>query len=162
MLRRLNERLHEVLPAGQFATMFCATLDFTVRTMEYASAGAPPQLYRRSSAEPFELLEKPGLPLGVMRNAAFESETVPFEPGGALVLYTDGLTETPRPPHPIFTCGSLRRFLNASPGGSAFEISNRITSALFFEPSIEMDDDLTLIVAKHTGERIDPSSDYEI
>ena len=162
MLRRLNERLHEVLPVGQFATMFCATLDFTAHTMEYASAGAPPQLYRRSSAEPFELLKKPGLPLGIMRNTAFESETVPFEPGGTLVLYTDGLTETPRPPHPIFTCGSLRRFLNASPGGSAFEISNRIRSALFFEPSIEIDDDLTLIVAKHTGERIDPSPDYEI
>ena len=103
MLRRLNKRLHEVLPVGQFATMFCATLDFAAQTMEYASAGAPPQLYRRSSSEPFKLLEKPGLPLGIMRNAVFESETVPFEPGGTLVLYTDGLTETPRPPHPTFT-----------------------------------------------------------
>ena len=162
MLRRLNERLHEVLPVGQFATMFCATLDFRAQTMEYASAGAPPQLYRRSSAEPFELLEKPGLPLGIVRNTAFESEKVSFEPGGTLVLYSDGLTETPRPPDPIFTSASLRRLLNASPGGSAFEISNRITSTLFADPSIEVDDDLTLIVAKHTGERIDPPADYEI
>ena len=162
MLRRLNKRLHEVLPVGQFATMFCATLDFAAQTMEYASAGAPPQLYRRSSSEPFELLEKPGLPLGILRNAVFESETVPFEPGGALVLYTDGLTETPRPPHPTFTSHSLKRFLNASPGGGALEISNRITNALFSDPSIEVDDDLTLIVAKHTGEGKDPSLDYEI
>jgi sigma-B regulation protein RsbU (phosphoserine phosphatase) len=162
MLQRLNKRLHEVLPVGQFATMFCATLDFAAQTMEYASAGAPPQLYRRSSSEPFKLLEKPGLPLGIMRNAVFESETVPFEPGGTLVLYTDGLTETPRPPHPTFTSDSLKRFLNASPGGGALEISNRITNALFFNPSIEVDDDLTLIVAKHTGERTDPSLNYEI
>ena len=41
MLRRLNECLHEVLPVEQFATMFCATLDFRAQTMEYASAGAP-------------------------------------------------------------------------------------------------------------------------
>lgn len=162
MLQRLNKRLHEVLPVGQFATMFCATLDFAAQTMEYASAGAPPQLYRRSSSEPFKLLEKPGLPLGIMRNAVFESETVPFEPGGTLVLYTDGLTETPRPPHPTFTSDSLKRFLNASPGGGALDISNRITNALFFNPSIEVDDDLTLIVAKHTGERTDPSLNYEI
>jgi serine phosphatase RsbU (regulator of sigma subunit) len=162
MLRRLNERLHEVLPVGQFATMFCATLDFAAQTMEYASAGAPPQLYRGSSSEPFKLLEKPGLPLGIMRNTVFESETVPFEPGATLVLYTDGLTETPRPPHPTFTSDSLKRFLNASPGGSALEISNKITNALFFNPSIEVDDDLTLIVAKHTGERTDPSLAYEI
>jgi sigma-B regulation protein RsbU (phosphoserine phosphatase) len=161
MLRRLNERLHEVLPVGQFATMFCATLDFTAQTMEYASAGAPAQLYRRSSLEPFKLLERPSLPLGIMRNTVFESETVPFEPGGTL-LYTDGLTETPRPPHPTFTSDSLKRFLNAFPGGSALEISNKVTNALFFNPSIEADDDLTLIVAKHTGEGTDPSLDYEI
>jgi hypothetical protein len=56
----------------------------------------------------------------------------------------------------------LKQFLNASPGGGALEISNRITNALFFNPSIEVDDDQTLIVAKHTGEGRDPSLDYEI
>ncbi len=162
MLRRLNERLQEVLPVGQFATMFCATIDFSTQTLEYASAGAPPQLYRPSSAKPFELLEKPGLPLGITRNAVFESETIPFEPGGALVLYTDGLVETPRPPDPIFTPESLSALLNAFPAGSAAELSTKITSALFFDPSIDVDDDLTLVVAKHTGKRIDPPIDYEI
>ena len=48
LLRRLNERLHEVLPVDEFATMFCATIDFKTQTMEYASAGAPPPLYRES------------------------------------------------------------------------------------------------------------------
>jgi hypothetical protein len=56
----------------------------------------------------------------------------------------------------------LKRFLDASPGGSALEISNKIRNALFFNPSIEADDDLTLIVANHTGEGTDPSLDYEI
>jgi serine phosphatase RsbU (regulator of sigma subunit) len=142
--------------------MFCATLDFTAKTMEYASAGSPPQLYRRSSEEPFELLSKPSLPLGIMRDAVFESETVPFEPGGALVLYTDGLIETPRPPDPIFTPDSLRALLNAFPRGNAAELSNKITSALFFEPAIEVDDDLTMIVAMHTGLSVESCLDYEI
>ena len=162
MLRRLNERLHEVLPVGQFATMFCATLDFRTQTVEFASAGAPPQLYRRSSAEPFELLEEPGFPLGIMPNAIFESKTLPFGPGGTLALYSDGIVETPRPPDPIFTPGSLRALLNAFPEGSAAELSNKITSAIFFDPTTKADDDLTLIVAKHTGERMDLALDYEI
>ncbi len=162
MLRRLNQRLNEVLPVGQFATMFCATLDFSAQTMEYASAGAPPQLYRPSSAEAFKLLSKPSLPLGIMRDTVFESETLPLEPGGTLVLYTDGLIETPRPPDPVFSPDSLIALLNAFPEGSATELSNKITSALFFEPSIEVDDDLTLIVARHTGERTKTYPDYEI
>ncbi len=52
LLHWLNELLQEVLPVGQFATMFCATLDFSAQTMSYASAGAPPQLYRRSLGRP--------------------------------------------------------------------------------------------------------------
>ncbi len=162
MLRRLNERLQEVLPAGQFATMFCATIDFRAQTLEYASAGAPPQLYRRSFTEPFKLLTKPSLPLGILQDAVFESETVPFEPGGALVLYTDGLIETPRPPDPIFTPELLKALLNAFPKGGAAEVSDKITSALFFEPTIEADDDLTLIVAKHTGATVSHCLDFEI
>ncbi len=162
MLRRLNERLQKVLPAGQFATMFCATMDFRAQTLEYASAGAPPQLYRRSFAAPFELLTKPSIPLGILHDAVFESETVPFELGGALVLYTDGLIETPRPPDRIFTPRSLRAFLNALPESSAAGVCDKITSALFFDPAIEADDDLTLVVAKHTGVTVSHCLDYEI
>lgn len=162
VLRRLNQRLNEVLPVGQFATMFCATLDFGTQTVEYASAGAPPQLYRRSSAEQFELLIKPGLPLGIIRNPMYESKTAPFEPGGALVLYTDALIETPRDPHPILSPGSLQQLLSASSGISAGEMQERIISALFSEPKLELEDDLTLIVAAHTGEGMGASLDYEI
>ena len=97
-----------------------------------------------------------------MRNAIFESKTLPFEPGGALALYSDGIIETPRPPDPVFTPGSLRALLNAFPEGSAADLSNKITSALFFERTVKADDDLTLIVAKHTGECMDLAFDYEI
>jgi len=56
----------------------------------------------------------------------------------------------------------LRALLNTFPEGSAAELSNKITSALFFDPTTKADDDLTLIVAKHTGECMDLPLDYEI
>ncbi len=49
LLKRLNRKLNEVLPVGQFATMFCATIDFKAEILEYSSAGAPPQIFRRST-----------------------------------------------------------------------------------------------------------------
>ncbi len=103
LLRRLNNRLHAVLPTGQFATMFCATIDFQRQTIEYAAAGAPPQLYRRSSEDQFEVISQPSLPLGILPDVAYESQTVAFRPGGELVLYTDGLVETPKPPRSLYT-----------------------------------------------------------
>ena len=42
LLKRLNQTLQEVLPLGQFATMFCAMIDFNMQRLEYASAGVPP------------------------------------------------------------------------------------------------------------------------
>jgi hypothetical protein len=162
ILRRLNRRLKEVLPIGQFATMFCATFDFEARKLDYASAGAPPQLFRRSSGERFELLMEPALPLGITSDAVYENETVLFEPGAVLVLYTDALIETPRGPAPILTPERLQHLLNAVPGGSAAEIEQRIRRALFSQSAFELEDDLTLVVARHTGERADTSFDYEI
>jgi serine phosphatase RsbU (regulator of sigma subunit) len=162
LLRRLNQRLNEVLPIGQFATMFCASLDFQTQTLEFSSAGAPPQLYRRSSEARFELLAKPGLPLGIVSNTVYESETIPFEPGGMLVLYTDALIETPRLPFPILTPEGLQRLLNAAPSGSAAEMQERIRRAFFAGPTVELEDDLTLVVARHTGERMGSAWDYEI
>ena len=34
------------------------------------------------------------MPLGVLRDAVFEEETLLLQPGGRVLIYTDGLTET--------------------------------------------------------------------
>ena len=117
LLWQLNERLHEVLPVDEFATMFCATIDFKTQTMEYASAGAPPPLYRDSQDGPFQILNQPSLPLGITPNVAYASETVPFKAGGALVLYSDGLIETPRPPRSRLTTEILKRISRQNKAG---------------------------------------------
>lgn len=163
LLRKLNKRLHEVLPTNQFATMFCATLDFSAQNIEYASAGAPPQLYRRSSDDPFEILSQPSLPLGVLRDSAYESHTVPFRHGGTLALYTDGVIETPRPPHSIFTAESLKDYLNTLPRShTSSDLCEAVVSQLFAKPAARPDDDVTLIVAKNNGGAVELIDDYEI
>ncbi len=150
LLRRLNTRLHAVLPTGQFATAFCAAMHFDQQTIEYASAGAPPQLYRRSSEDQFEVISQPSLPLGIIPDVAYESQTVAFRPGGELVLYTDGLVETPKPPRSLYTTESLREFLNKTKPGASLQQCDDLLGPLS-KPAIKADDDITLVIAKHTG-----------
>ena len=150
LLRRLNNRLRAVLPVGQFATMFCATIDFHRQTIEYVSAGAPPQLYRKSAEDPFEVISQPSLPLGILPDVAYESQTVAFCPGGGLVLYTDGLVETPKPPRSLYTTDSLKELLNKTSQGTSLQLRQSLLGRLS-KPAIEADDDITLIVAKFTG-----------
>jgi sigma-B regulation protein RsbU (phosphoserine phosphatase) len=162
LLRRLNERLHEVLPVDEFATMFCATIDFKTQTMEYASAGAPPPLYRGSRDGPFKILSQPSLPLGITTNAPYTSETVPFKAGGALVVYSDGLIETPRPPRSRLTTESLGGFLDRTKQASSFELCRNITRELFPDSAMDSDDDITLAVAQHTDRELGDVVEYEI
>jgi len=160
LLTKLNKRLSEVLPEGQFATMFCATIDFKAHTIEYASAGAPPMLYRGSAHDPFELLCQPSFPLGIIPQANYERHSAPFREGGVLVLYTDGLTEMPRPPHSIFTAESLREHLDEGKGKASLSTVKSVVSRLFQRPELEVHDDITLIVARHTGGAFTPCVDY--
>jgi sigma-B regulation protein RsbU (phosphoserine phosphatase) len=162
LLWQLNERLHEVLPVDEFATMFCATIDFKTQTMEYASAGAPPPLYRDSQDGPFRILNQPSLPLGITPNVAYASETVPFKAGGALVLYSDGLIETPRPPRSRLTTESLSGFLGKTKPVSSFELCRSVTEELFPDSAMDPDDDITLAVAQHTGRDLGDVVEYEI
>ena len=150
LLRRLNNRLHAVLPVDQFATMFCAIIDFHMQTIEYASAGAPPQLYRESSEAPYEVISQPSLPLGIFPDVAYESQTVAFCPGGSLVLYTDGLIETPKPPRSLFTTDSLRELVNKTNQATSLQLCQGLLGK-FSKPAIEADDDITLVIAKFTG-----------
>jgi len=161
LLSRLNIRLHAVLPAGQFATMFCATIDFHMQTIEYASAGAPPQLYRRSSETPFEVISQPSLPLGIVQEAAYESQTVAFHPGGGLVLYTDGLVETPKPPRSLLTTDSLKELLNKTNQATSLQLRQGLLGALS-KLAIKADDDITLVIVKYTGGVMEPPDNFEI
>jgi sigma-B regulation protein RsbU (phosphoserine phosphatase) len=161
LLRRLNNRLHAVLPLGQFATMFCAMIDFNTQTIEYVSAGAPPQLYRKSPEDLFEVISQPGLPLGILPDVAYESRTVTFCPGAGLVLYTDGLVETPKPPRSLYTTDSLKELLNQTSQVTSLQLCQSLLGGLA-KAAIEADDDITLVVAKFTGGVMESFNDHEI
>jgi serine phosphatase RsbU (regulator of sigma subunit) len=126
--------------------------------MEYASAGSPPPLHRESQDGPFQILNQPSLPLGITRNAAYASETVPFKAGGALVLYSDGLIETPRPPRSRLTTESLSGFLDRTEPVSSSELCRSVAEELFPGSAIDSDDDITLAIAQHTGRDLGGSS----
>jgi sigma-B regulation protein RsbU (phosphoserine phosphatase) len=73
-----------------FVSMFVGILDTETFTLRYASAGHDSAFLRRS--QNVQQLAVTGPVLGVMEEP-FETRTVRLQPGDALVLSTDGLTE---------------------------------------------------------------------
>jgi sigma-B regulation protein RsbU (phosphoserine phosphatase) len=150
LLAELNRFLCEVLPTGQFATMFCALIDFESRIIDYSSAAAPPQLLRGAAGQRFEVIEVAGFPLGVTRDATYENRVAPFSPGGMLVLFSDALIETPPPPESAFTPLTLCDFANSLPPDiRPRQLCDRLLKELFERASEKPSDDLTLIAVQH-------------
>jgi sigma-B regulation protein RsbU (phosphoserine phosphatase) len=90
-LLALNGKLVDLLPRGQFATMFLAIIDSRRGLMTYAAAGSPSPVIGNPG---IHLLDGSGLPLGISLEARYQNCQVPFPVGADLFLYSDALSES--------------------------------------------------------------------
>jgi sigma-B regulation protein RsbU (phosphoserine phosphatase) len=88
----LNQRLHDLLQRGQYATMIYAQIDPTAHRVEWCSAGGPSPLF--VSATGSQDLEASGLPLGIKPDAAYGNRAATLPGAGVLCLFSDGLYES--------------------------------------------------------------------
>jgi phosphoserine phosphatase RsbU/P len=143
----LNRFLCDVLPVGQFATMFCGIIDFSASTLQYASAAAPWQMVRDGEADDgFEIIADPGFPLGLSREATYANHVRRFGPDSVLFLYSDALIETPDMLNPVFSIERLRAFLDAHWGKtSPVAIQCAVLEELNRVAPEKPSDDLTIV-----------------
>ena len=88
-----NRRILADTHGGLFITLFYGILDPQNGDFNYCSAGHYPAYLVRSLDGSIEELARTGIPLGVMEETSWDSETIHIEPGDTLVLYTDGMTD---------------------------------------------------------------------
>jgi hypothetical protein len=79
-----------------FATAVHVSLDLTSGHFEVWTAGHPPAVHLAAGSGRWSALPSDGPVLGLIEGAEFESVRGVMRPGDAILLYTDGLVETPR------------------------------------------------------------------
>lgn len=92
---RLNEMLSRSGVGSRYATLFFGLYDGASRSLHYSNAGhlAPLLVGNGRSLR----LTMGGIPIGMFEHAQYRDATCTLEPGDLLVLYTDGIVETPGP-----------------------------------------------------------------
>lgn len=147
-LEDAHQFLRRLLEPGEFATAFCAIIDFAQGHLTYAASCSPANLI--CNGDGFFPIDGRGYPLGLVPDATYENRIVPFPPGSALFVYSDALVETPAPPkEPAFTPAQLAQLLD----GRRFQPAKQIVSAIAEklpgrDPNQPMDD-LTLLLLRH-------------
>ncbi|MFG2873789.1 SpoIIE family protein phosphatase [Streptomyces sp. NPDC048337] len=94
LLARTNRLLTDLDP-GLFTSCLIAQIDLAHGQARLASAGHPPPLLQYPGGATGLLDIPPGLLLGIEPSAEYPTREIPFPPGALMVLYTDGLVETP-------------------------------------------------------------------
>ena len=99
-----------------------------------------------------EVESKPGLVLGVLPNYSYLLQEATLEPGDALFLYTDGVTEATNAEDEFFTLERVRESLERcevrSPAGVVSFMRGAVGAFVLDAPQA---DDMTMMAIRYLG-----------
>jgi sigma-B regulation protein RsbU (phosphoserine phosphatase) len=149
MMGRLNRLVHEATPEDRFATCFLAQIEEDRPAVSFSNAGHNYPIHRAAGGA-CRFLEDGGIPLGIHAEHAYSEGTAVLEPGDALVLYTDGITDAMNRLGEDFGEGRLLGVVERLPERySADEIVREIVDEVArFTDGTEQMDDITLVALK--------------
>lgn len=148
--QHLNRIMHEALPPGRFVTAQFLAIDPQTWLGSTLVAGHPPARIVRASGAVEPLGSATSLPLGIDPSMP-EVRGSPFrlDPGDAIVLYTDGLTEARSPGGPMLGLHGLDSMLRESPRAGAARILEEIVRKLDdYTRGLAPEDDRCIVVIR--------------
>ena len=149
ILERINRFYIHNINFTTFVTVFLARFDPSTRILTYVSAGHnPPAKIGKQGLEVTWL--KPTAPaIGLSEEFNPRLETVAFERGDLLFMYTDGVTEASNPSLEQFGTLRLGELLGQNAGLGAAEIIQTVRQGLIaFGDGRPLEDDTTFVALK--------------
>jgi serine phosphatase RsbU (regulator of sigma subunit) len=145
---RINRTVCQNVPTNKYVTFFMAVLDPPSGQLTFVNAGHNPPLLVRADAS-VEKLEAGGMVLGMFEDVQYENGRAQLRAGDALLVYSDGVTETWNAADEEFGEEGLLRVAVATRDHDAGGIRDRILGELeAFALGAKATDDRTLIVLK--------------
>jgi sigma-B regulation protein RsbU (phosphoserine phosphatase) len=146
MMGRLNRLLYRNTSAAEFATLFYAVLDMESGGVRFSNAGHEfPFLVTGGSARP---IEESGMVLGCLEEFDYLERDCHVPAGGALVMYTDGVTDSESRTGDYYGAHRLRSVLERHGDLTARDVCRRVIEDVRAFGDGENQDDLTVVVLK--------------
>jgi serine phosphatase RsbU (regulator of sigma subunit) len=144
-----NEVVAGEIGVGKFITLVYVLVDAGAGAVSCANAGHPSPRLIRPEGDIVEL-EAGGLALGIEPEQTYEEARVRFEPGSALVLYTDGLVERRRGSD-FYGTGRLDEVLVRARDLPAKALAQEVLADCRAFGSGDLTDDCAIVVIKRAG-----------
>lgn len=151
VLSTINRLFHESTQTEHFATFLYGTLDLDTGRVRYCCAGHEPMLVLRADGDEVQM-PRGGLPVGILSEFPFETQSLQLAPGDVCVLFSDGITEQTDAEGEEFGRERLRQVVSEARGLPAAEVQRAVEEAVRrFAGDRPPADDFTLLVLKLTG-----------
>lgn len=146
ILAGINHRLSGVMSGGgAFATALCGMLDLSQGRLLLSSAGGPaPLLFGKDGSQ--LVADLSGTPMGLLDQDGYDQFEQPIEPGGRLLLFSDGAVEVQDQNRQCLGMDGLLRLLrNLHYPSTELDMQRLEERMLTFSNAIRFDDDVTLL-----------------
>lgn len=156
VMRFANDKLVDSGIHGSFVTAFFGVYDPQSGQIAFSRCGHNPPRLARADGAIVEVDGAGSVPLGIVKDAPIEQETITLEPEATLVLYTDGITEAfstggVNGGREMFGLGRLDGAISAC-GCDPESIIDAVHAALLKHVgAMTRDDDQTLVVIRRTS-----------
>lgn len=138
LIRQLNDSFLKISTGGKFATAVLLGHYVDTGEMLFTNAGHLPPLWFRSATREWSLLreetpyskEIADLPLGIISGTAYSQAAVQLEAGDVLLLYTDGIVESPNERGERLGLPGLVEITRGLKAGSATEAGSALLDAV--------------------------------
>jgi sigma-B regulation protein RsbU (phosphoserine phosphatase) len=145
---RINTLLFHSTAPENFATGFYAILDPRTRRLECCNAGHNYPLLARPDGS-HAWLSAGGLILGFLETYPYADETVQFQPGDTLLIFSDGLSEAANAAGEEFGESRLEELVKEHWVRPAVELVDALLAAVTAHQSgTPQTDDVTIVVIK--------------
>ena len=135
-----------------FVTIFAAVLDLASGRITFASAGHDAPYLLRAGAPPRRLDTEGGPPLGTVDDFPFPLDSMRLEPGDALLLFTDGVTEAKDMANRFYGTTRLEDLLSSTRETGARALVELVREDVRgFVGGAEQADDITLLGVRWLG-----------
>ena len=136
---------------AMFVTTFYGVLHTDTGKVEYAVGGHnPPILLKRGGAQPLEL--SPGIVVGVLSDARFETSSFQLEKGEGIFLFTDGVTEALDASEVLFSEEKLEDVLGEVKDQTPEDIVRRVVGDVRRHAGgVPQSDDVTVLALRYHG-----------
>jgi sigma-B regulation protein RsbU (phosphoserine phosphatase) len=142
---RLNEAMVDETETEHFSTLIIAELDPATGRLDYVNAGNTPPLLVRADGSA-EMLERGGLPVGMLPDMPYEGGVVHLQPGDRLLMFTDGLEDADESGGELLGAAELQRLLAARPAGQAAAAAAALAHEVQVRRGDDRFDDVTFLL----------------